>query len=160
MEDSVNKTKIKKSDFIQGVVLATIGATIGMTLGNVASDRINEKRDLKKVVSDSEVIYNQDNNDVYELKCIFEPGQHQISYCYLRTIDSLGVLDIQIPEGYEIVANDVKKLRVNGNQYYQIIVKYQNVTTVVANGVYDPKNNMIEYLEAGTPTDTMQLKLN
>ena len=159
MEENIEKPKTKKSEFTKGVVLATVGVSIGAILGNSTADKINERRDLKKVVADSEIICNEENNNIYELKRTFEPGEHHICYSYIRTTDSLGVLDIDIPEGYEIVSNDAKKIRVNGTQYYQIIVKYENTVTVVANGLYNPKDNQIEYLEAGAPVDTLKLSL-
>ena len=79
--------------------------------------------------------------------------------CSHNASDSEYMAGILASEGYEIVSNDAKKIRVNGTQYYQIIVKYENTVTVVANGLYNPKDNQIEYLEAGAPVDTLKLSL-
>lgn len=144
---------------IKGFTLGIIISYLAFVIGLFAEDEMSEKHELKKIVNDSEFASIEEDNNTYELKRTFEPGKHKIAYSYLRTLDSFGISDIEVPEGYEMVLNEIKKIKVSGKKYYQIIVVYKNTTTVVANGIYDPVHNEINYLEAGTPVDTLKLSL-
>ena len=93
MEGSDGEKPRKNTGVASVALFSVAGVVAGVLLGNYGIDKINEKRDLKKIVGDAAIICNEENN-VYELKRTFEPGEHQISYSYLRTVDSLGVLDI------------------------------------------------------------------
>ena len=46
-----------------------------------------------------------------------------------------------------------------GSNLIEALLQNKNTVTVVANGYYDSKENVINFLEAGTPVDTMKLKL-
>ena len=114
---------------------------------------------VEKIANASEAYRNENSTNTYELKRIYEPGEHEIFISYFRPINSIDEYQIDIPEGYEIVSNDQSKIKTKDNEYYQVIIKCKNTVTVVAKGYYDSKENIVDFLEAGTPVDTMQLKL-
>ncbi len=123
------------------------------------NDAEYRKITVEKIANASEAYRDENGTNTYELKRIYEPGEHEIFISYFRPINSIDVYQIDIPDGYEVVSNDQSKIKTKDNEYYQVIIKCKNTVTVVAKGYYDSKENIVDFLEAGTPVDTMQLKL-
>ena len=141
-------------------ICSLTGVLIGQFIVVPAIDKEEYiKNTVENIVNTSDAYHDENSSNTYELKRTFEPGEHIICLSYFRPIDSITEYKIDIPDGYEIVSNDQNKIKTKNNEYYQIIIKCKNTVTVVANGYYDSKENIVNFLEAGTPVDTMQLKL-
>ena len=139
-------------------LLSISGVLIGQFIINPAIDKAEYRKDTLENIVNAHEEHNE-NNNFYELKRTFEPGEHVICLSYFRPINIVDEYHIDIPDGYEVISNDQRKVKIKDNEYYQVIIRCENTVTVVANGYYDSKENVINFLEAGTPVDTMKLKL-